>query len=57
MCLIARDTVADYAEIRSGQISWTLVVIHAVQDWEMESVAQLLEDLSQANIRHGKLDK
>ena len=47
----------DYAEIRSGQISWTLGVIHAVQDWEMESVAQPLEDLSQANIRHGKLDK
>ena len=35
LCLIARyskGTVTDYAEIRFGQISWTLAFICAVQD-------------------------
>ena len=47
----------DYAEIRSGQLSRMPVFIHVVQDWEIELVSQILENLSRANIRHGELYK
>ena len=29
----------------------------AVQDWEMDYVAQLLKDLSETKIRYGEIDK
>ena len=43
-----------YMEILQGQCSWNPVLNRAIQDWEVESVIQLLEDLYDTKVRLGR---
>ena len=44
-----------YMEILQGQCSWNPVLNRAIQDWEVESVIQLLEDLYDTKVRLGEV--
>jgi len=49
------NTMVRYREILQGQCSWNPVLNRAIQDWEVESVIQLLEDLYDTKVRLGEV--
>ena len=51
------STVADYVEFKNGCFYWNPLFIGAVHEWEVESMAQLLEDLYEIKIWYGEEDK
>ena len=37
--------MVDCLEYRNGSFNWNLLIIRKVHDWELESMAQLLDDM------------
>ena len=55
LLLISRDKnakVADYLVFKNGYCSWNLLFIKVVNDWELESMAHLQEDLNATKFQH-----
>lgn len=58
--LISRNRearVSDHIKFRNDCFYWNPILIRALHDWKVESMAQLLEDLYAIQFRHGEVDK
>lgn len=46
----------NYLEYRNGSFYWNLLFIKEVHNWELESMAYLLEDFYATKLHHGGVD-
>lgn len=45
--------MVDCLEYRNGSFNWNLLIIRKVHDWELNSVAQLLDDIYAMKLHNG----